>query len=388
MENSNLLSVGAGPEQIASIKKASALGFSIIGIDADPHAPGFQHCAEHYCVDIKDHAAVVALARSKDIRAVVPSPLGKYITIVGLVNDTLNLTGPRYEACKICADKQLFSQALGKTVEHVAIQRIKENYQSGIAFPLVVKPSQGAGSRNVFLLQNKEDWFRWATQADVQEYPDGVLIERYHTGISLGVDAIVQEGVLHIVLVREKEIINETTILEVGYYARHDVDLLLYQRLHSALSSIVLKIGLKNCLLHADIIVEQGEVVIIEMSPRPSGLHISSNLIPLSTGIDFLSEGIKLVTGSNVDFRSRKAHWGIRYLDFKAGTIVRTPSIEDIRNVASKNQHEINVRVGQRTEMPISVADLLKNGFVMVNGASSSEVKEKFHQIMSMFVIQ
>ena len=387
MQIYNVLSIGAGHEQIAAIKKASALGFRVVGVDGNPEAPGFQHCTEHYRIDIKDYLAVIALAKSKSIKAVIPSPLGKYITTVGRVNDELGLRGPSYETCRICSDKLLFNQAVGKVSQKVDVASI-QGYQPTVAFPLVVKPNQGAGSRHVFRLEHEQAWKQWKAQLRPDEYPDGVLIEPYYVGTSLGVDAIIKDSELFIILIRKKEIASTTTILEVGYYTWHEIDQDLYDALYPTLQRAVEKIALENGVVHVDVITHKDEVVIVEMSPRPSGLHLSSVLIPLSTGVDILSEGIKLVTGSNMSLaRKYEKSWGIRYLNLDAGTVARVPTAQEIKSIAEESRCEINVHQGTNLTLATKVGDLLENGYVMVEGQSQAEVAIKIKRILALFQV-
>lgn len=82
-----VLAVGAGAEQVHSIRQALDLGLHVVAVDGNPNAAGFADASEHITVDIKNCDKVLSIANQYDIVAVIPSCIGRYITTVGYVNE-------------------------------------------------------------------------------------------------------------------------------------------------------------------------------------------------------------------------------------------------------------------------------------------------------------
>jgi hypothetical protein len=112
LSQTTVLSIGAGIEQLPSIRIAQALGLSVIACDGDTLAPGKDVCDRFFPIDIKDEQAVIDLAKNTHIAFILPSPIGRYITTVGAVNDALGLKGISRQSALYCADKYLFHQKL------------------------------------------------------------------------------------------------------------------------------------------------------------------------------------------------------------------------------------------------------------------------------------
>ncbi len=82
-----VLAVGAGVEQVHSIRQAEDLGLRVVAVDGNPNAAGFAGASECLTVDIKDRDKVLSVANEYNIAAVIPSCIGRYITTVGYVNE-------------------------------------------------------------------------------------------------------------------------------------------------------------------------------------------------------------------------------------------------------------------------------------------------------------
>src|SRR5215813_2327997 len=101
-----ILSIGAGPEQVHSIRVAKSLGHRVIAVDRNPAAPGGSYADSMLAVDIANEAEVVDVARRHGVELVVPAPIGRYLTTVGAVNDALGLRGVSRRSASSCVDKQ------------------------------------------------------------------------------------------------------------------------------------------------------------------------------------------------------------------------------------------------------------------------------------------
>ena len=74
--NKNVLSLGAGKEQIPSILLAKKKGYRVIGIDKTPNPVGKDFCCCFSNTDTFALPAIAKLIKEHSIQWIIPSPIG------------------------------------------------------------------------------------------------------------------------------------------------------------------------------------------------------------------------------------------------------------------------------------------------------------------------
>lgn len=308
----NVLSVGAGKEQTPSIEIARKLGYHVIAIDKAEDAPGMSIASIAVAVDIANEQEAIAVARRYGVEAIIPAPIGRYLTTVGAINDALELSGISKQAALCCTDKNAFQ----KTTEQAGLNRPRQQLvtdktkleQALLAFgcPAIIKPRNGSGSRGIVAIHKASDVPEAVAKHFKYNLQDDTLIEEFIDGPEFGIDGAVINGAFQLVLIRGKELTPLPYRQAVGLHSQFELDSQLQQEIVRQMTKCVSAIGLDNCLVHADVILNtNGKAYIIEIAGRPAGQYISNKLVPLSTGIAFLEEGIKLALGQCVDFNAK-----------------------------------------------------------------------------------
>ena len=109
-----VLSIGAGIEHLESILLSKELGYKVIAVDRDKSAVGLKFADISYIIDIKNEEEIINIAKKYNIKAVLPTPIGRYLSTVGAVNDALNLKGIGKESALKCVDKVEFNKEMNK----------------------------------------------------------------------------------------------------------------------------------------------------------------------------------------------------------------------------------------------------------------------------------
>jgi len=382
-----LLCLGAGAEQLPAIERAEALGCRVAAVDVDPDAVGLRRCSSPHVVDIADYEAVLRIAADIGIDGVLPAPVGRHVVLAGLVNDTFGLIGPSREVAERCADKRLFGELTGRGARPLDERVELDPRVPPMSPPFVLKPVRGSGGRGVGRIDDASAWAVRCGSHDSSHYPDGVLLEPFCTGEPYGVDAMVQDGRVEVVLLRGKRLDFSHGILETAYLAFFDDDTSgLERRAGEALQALVDALGYGAGLLHADLVIDATRVHVIEMSPRPSGLHLSSLLLPASTGVDFLEQGIRQVCGQPIRLtRKRETCTALQYLALGPGRVERLP---EPAALAAVDDWRIGFDVGEHLDAPITMNDLLRRGHLLVSGDSPSAVKATLEKTLCLFDIR
>ena len=114
MENIDLKAaiIGASSEALHTIQLAKQLGLRVVAFDGNPEADGLKAADEAVVVDISNEEATIDGVRNAGVDFVLTVPIGRYLTTIGAVNDTLGLPGITKIMAVNCTDKFLFHQKL------------------------------------------------------------------------------------------------------------------------------------------------------------------------------------------------------------------------------------------------------------------------------------
>lgn len=95
--------------------------------------------------------------------------------------------------------------------------------------------------------------------------------------------------------------------------------------MEACLTEVTALLGLHNCLLHADLMTEDGYVFPIELSARPSGHNLHNLFTPMATGVDMAEQYIRSRCGMEYSFVPEKtAKLMIHYFDLEECVVKRS----------------------------------------------------------------
>lgn len=382
-----VLSIGAGPEQISSIILARKLGLHVIAIDKSDNAVGFQFANETCTIDIANENEVIEFSKAKKINAVIPAPIGRFLSTVGAVNDALNLIGISKKAACYCTDKHLFQQLMSQVNLARPFQIIVTDKSqlltvlSEVQFPVVLKPRNGSGSKGVVVIKSKDSLCEAINEHNFYNDNDHTLIEEFIEGPEFGVDGVVVNGVFSVVLIRGKELTPLPHRQATGLYSADNLDSDTKLKITQVMSQCVNALSLDNCLINADIIVEPGgRIIVIEIAGRPGGLNISNIMIPYALGVNYLEQGIKLSLGLKTDFSPKhNKPFVFRFIKnqgskFSAEALIEeNPAVVDVvfAKVAENDQKKITCG-----------ADVLAGGYLMTTGCTIQDAFNTNNKIL------
>ena len=304
-----ILILGAGEMQIPVIQKVNELGHESIALDYDEKAVGFAYAQKKYVVSSTDAEKVLEVAKKEKVDAILTT--SDYpVNVVAKVCKILNLPAMSPEVANICTNKylqrKLFSDNGINAPKFYLISDDKsiENYKD---FPYIVKPVDSSASRGVKKVVDIEE-MREAIKDAIEYSRSGqVLIEQFIGGKEFSVETLTQNDVTTIVNITEKLVIGENygyfvedTHIEPARISAEDWAL-IEEQVRKALTCI----KANNCPSHTEVKLWNGKAYIIEMACRLGGDYITSDLVPLSTGIDMLANLVNLALGKPIDVESK-----------------------------------------------------------------------------------
>jgi biotin carboxylase len=391
------LLIGAGQEQLPVIDVAHELDVAVVAIDGDAAAPGLAAADTAYVLDLRDIAAIVDRARSHACRFVLPAPIGAFLVTVGAVNDALGFRGLSEQAALRCVDKERAARSLRQAglpaADSVAVVDTAPAAVAAaverLGYPVVVKPSRGSGSRGVFVARGAADLDAWlpyhlAERARLPA-PQTTLVERQIVGREFGVDGAMIGADFHLVLIRDKELTPLPHRLGYGVFAPADIDERTGATIAETVGRAATGFGLRDCLLNADVIVDQaGTAWVIELTGRPSGFHISSRMIPAALGVSPMRELISLLLGDRADLTPRRRSGSVlRMLGADTGTFRSVSGIEQALAMPGVVACETYLRPGDVVQPMVDGRTGFRCGFLLTAGPDRAEAERRWREAAS-----
>lgn len=304
-----LLILGAGISQVPIIRKAKASGFYTVVVDYNPEAPGIKFADKFLEVSTNDKEAVLKAVKSDKIDCILTT--SDYpVNVVAYVGKETGLPAMSESVARICTDKYLqrsLFREKGIKTPYFKLCLQDEDLSAYKEFPYMVKPCDSSASRGVRKVDNEADLREAFSDALSNSRSGKVLIESFIEGREFSVEGLSQDGVTHIVTITEKLTKGE----ELGYFVEdtHIEPARITPGEWSEIESEVLKaaeaIGFDNCPSHTEVKLNSKGAWIIETACRLGGDYITSDLVPLSTGVDMMDNLIRISMGEKIDVEKK-----------------------------------------------------------------------------------
>lgn len=431
----NIAIIGADAESVHAIEKAHMLGHKVICVDQNPGADGADLADEYIRLDISREQEVIDSLRERGVDFVCATPLGRNMVTIGAVNDALRLPGIGRDCAELCTDKYLFHKKLTeKRLREGFCYRISRDRGASVGvndFPAVFKPRYGSHGRSVHYLNSAEDYEELVRQIwdnkdkssgtdkeeqpekkSAEEYMDGIkhtmeiyrreasteddpgeeyIIEEALPGIEYAVDGVVEVCNYQTILIRRKKLTPPPSRQAVSYMSLLPGD---NQRVEVQITEYMNRLcevlGLKDCILHADVCILGRKVNCIEVSACPAGRHVYDELIPMSCGVDLAEQYIRHMSGESHNFSpifNKRMFLG--YFDMEKCFVHGIPSREDIESRLPEGltlrKWQCNIKILDYMGIITDEASLLDRGCFIIEGGSERSLEEAADMIRRSF---
>jgi len=370
-----VLVVGAGFLQSFVIRKAGEMGLTVIAVDRDPTATGFDWAHKKVILDIKDHIGCLKIAQSEQIDAVLSVCTDLAVKSVAFVAESLGLPGLSTQAARVCTNKALMREALTRAkVGRVAFGKVRSREEaagvaSSIGFPCIVKPVDSVGSRGVTKVDDISV-LAAAFDAAAQASSSGdVIVEEYIDGPEISVEAVTWNGKTTIAAVTDKVTSGPPHFVELGHtqpsvFSRERV-------VSETVQSCVHALGIDWSATHTELRLAKEGPRVMEVGARLGGDRITSDLVPLSTGIDLMEAVILVSLGRSPQMTPRcEKGSAIRYLRVPPGRITAIRGIESAGSVEGVTDVHMDMSIGET--VPQLRSSLDRVGHVVARGSDAS----------------
>lgn len=285
------------------IEAAHKEGIYVITVDYLPNNIAHKYSDEYHNVSIIDKEAVLKLAKQLQIDGIMSFAVDPGVVTASFVQQEMCLPsfGP-YESVKILQNKGKFRKFLADNGFNVPKAKSytdeKEalNDISKISFPVIVKPTDSAGSKGVTRVNNKEELPYAIAHAIENSLSKTFIIEEFieKQGYSSDSDCFVQDGKFKFYSFSSQRF--DTSAQNPYVPAAFRNEEILKQELQRLISLLNMQTSIYNIETR---ISTNGKPYIMEVSPRGGGNRLAE-MIRYATGVDMITACLQASVGNKI----------------------------------------------------------------------------------------
>lgn len=303
----NVLVVGAGKHQIPGILKLKEKGHYVVSVDGNPNAAGRDLSDEFYFVDIVKPQAVIDLINDRKIKVDTAMCFSVEIALrtVATINDAYGLKGLSMNEVLVATDKaaqrKILKESNLPTPKFIEIKKgYLESELARVQFPVVVKPTDNAGSRGVCVVRSEKELIHIIDESLTQsKFDSKVVVEEFVPGLEFTVEALIIGGRVNILGISEKKkpVNNYTISIELFYNSPFVEE--KRTEIESVIVPFLTNCGFNNTITHTEVIYSYRDhkFYVVETTVRSGGFHIFDKILPVITGIDIIGITIDTLLG-------------------------------------------------------------------------------------------
>lgn len=296
--------IGANVFQNKLIVHAKELGYETHVFAWRCGDPGENSADFFYPISIKEKELI--LEKCKEIKPVAVCSIGSDLAVltVNYVARNLGLNGNSELCDRLATNKYDMREAFKrfgiytpKNVKVTSSEQCKRDID--IKYPVIVKPTDRSGSRAITCVYNENELKSAAQRAIDQSFEKAAIIEEFIEGKEYSCECISFKGKHQILALTEKFTTGSPNYIEVGHIQPAPIhDAKIKKGIEITIFKALDALDIKNSASHAEFKLSgDGEVRIIEIGARMGGDCIGSDLVPLSTGLDYMKMVIDVAEG-------------------------------------------------------------------------------------------
>lgn len=346
-----LMIIGAGPNQLPAINLAKSKGYTVVVTDYDPNAVGFAAVDDYAVVSTRDVEATVTFAKAyhqqNHLTGVMTMASESAVTVASVAK-ALGLPGVNLEAAYKATHKITRQQcfvahgvpapryAKACTVEGAIASAEK------IGWPVVLKPSDSAGSRGVQLVKEAGQLKTAIEEIRSISKDRNFLLEEYLEGTEHSIEGIVIDGEVYWTAFSDrnydKKHLYFPFFMEDGDTLPSVISTEMKQRVKHVSTRAVQALGIDFGPVKGDILIDEEGPKVIEMAARLSGDYFCYETAPLHNGINLLEIVMDQAMGIPIDHRRLQPQFSrgvaLRYVWPKPGVVNKIEGVEEVRNIS------------------------------------------------------
>lgn len=331
--------VGAGPWQLATIRRAKGMGLRVFATDGLADRPGYAVADRSEVADITDAESTLSAARRHQVDGVLCDTTDTGVYTAAYVADRLSLPGIGLEAARRCTDKAAMTGALRDAGLRVPRSCPAASLDEAAAaartlgFPVVVKPVDNQGGRGVGIVRDSADLPTAYAAALACSRSGRVIVQEFLCGTEVIVDSlVVDRRVFRLGVARKAQFDDNPTISRRITYGASAASPSV-EAIDAINAAVIEALGIRQGLVHAEYLIDDNGAAPVDVAARGGGVMIYPVVLPHVSGVDAMDAAIRLALGETVIPvplpRPRAAN--IEFLRVPPGRITAIEGVETAR---------------------------------------------------------
>lgn len=291
--------IGANEPLIPFYRQAKALGYEVIGIAIEKGAVCKEYCDRFYPISFADKDEVVEVCRKEKVDGIISFSLESALPTVAYVATKLGLVSNSEESIKLTQSKFAQRQALEKAgipvPKYFLIESASDLEKIQCRFPVIVKPVDSGGSQGICKVESSDKLIDAYNYAITYSRTSKAIVEEFVDGREFSVEYITHNGKHYFLQITDKVTSGAPRFVEMQHHQPANIPASVWKRIQQMVEGALTALKIENSASHTEIKWNsRDELYIIETGARMGGDYISSDLVRLSTGYDFVEGAIKL----------------------------------------------------------------------------------------------
>ena len=298
--------IGASYLQVPLILRAKELGYETHVFAWKANDAGESIADVFYPISIIEKDEILNVCKGLELDGICTIASDLAAITVNYVADKLGLPGNSMEATARSTNKHLMREAFEKNGDpsplSILVHSVADLEGKKFDYPVIVKPLDRSGSRGIAKVMCKDDLEAAILAAREQGFVDNALVEEFATGQEYSVEYISFHGVHHFLAMTKKYTTGAPHFIETGHLEPAPIDSDILMKVKKVVPHALDSLGITDSASHTEIkISPEGDLKIIEIGGRMGGDFIGSDLVRLSSGVDFVRAVIQVATGKEPD---------------------------------------------------------------------------------------
>lgn len=306
--------IGANDFQNQLILKAKSLGYETHVFAWEDGAVGKDTADYFYPISIVEKEEILEICKRINPDGVCSIASDLASITVNYVAEKLGLPCNRTSDTLIQTNKYAMRTALQKAgipcPKFVLVENgFDKSLLNEFKFPIIVKPTDRSGSRNIMKLDCLDGVDKAVKEACDTSFEHKAIIEEYIHGDEYSMETISYEGKHHYLATTKKFTTGAPHFIETGHKQPADLSYEINKKAILLITKALDALHIKNSAGHSEFKVDKyGNINIIEIGARMGGDCIGSDLVYLSTGNDFMKMVIDVACGNEPEFASQSSN--------------------------------------------------------------------------------
>jgi len=378
-----IMVVAGGTWQCPIVRLAKSKGHYVICSNLYEDSPAFQYADAGVVADVLDKEKNLEIARQYRPDAVLTEQSDIAIPTVAYIAETLGLKGIGTETAARFTNKYLMREFLKDSSFALPGYRLCRSAQEAKDFLKeigtgIIKPLDSQSSRGVHIVRSEEEIDR--NFEDCIRYSNAqkaILLEEYIEGTEFTVDGLKTSGEYYVTAISEKEHFAYNPSVANRLMFSNENPKYDYELLRRVNTDMVHAMKLPFGLTHAEYKYRDGNFYLIEIAARGGGTKISSDIVPLISGINSNEVLINMLTGGpeTVERREHYDYAVLGFLDFKPGLVTEIRGLEEAAALPGVHDFSLEVKVGDRLEQ--AQDDRSRCGYYIIYADTAAELEQR-----------